>query len=91
MAVSEDHPLGGRVLELKDFQQRASAEISERFARYFANPPVRGRRTATRVVPFFQALASITASGKTVILADAVASMTEVLPVAPIILWLSMG
>lgn len=79
------------MLELKDFQQEASALISERFARYYADPPMRGKATSTRVVPFFQALASITASGKTVILADAVAGMAATLPVAPVVLWLSMG
>ncbi|MFJ4677228.1 hypothetical protein [Kitasatospora sp. NPDC088783] len=79
------------MLELKDFQQEASAEIAERFARYYADPPMRGKLTAARVVPFFQALASITASGKTVILADAVAGISATLPIAPVVLWLSMG
>ncbi|WP_222709434.1 hypothetical protein [Microbispora sp. CSR-4] len=63
----------------------------ERFARYYADPPMRGKITSSRVVPFFQALASITASGKTVILADAVAGISAALPVAPVVLWLSMG
>ncbi|MEU6492595.1 hypothetical protein ABZ890_19670 [Streptomyces sp. NPDC046984] len=79
------------MLELKDFQQEASALISDRFVRYYADPPMRGKAKSTRAIPFFQALASITASGKTVILADAVAGMATTLPVAPVVLWLSMG
>ncbi len=79
------------MLELKDFQQAASTSIMERFNRYYADPPMRGKLTSARVVPFFQALASITASGKTVILADTVAGISATLPIAPIVLWLSMG
>jgi len=42
-------------------------------------------------IPFYQALASVTASGKTVILADAVAKSIAPLPVSPVVLWLSKG
>jgi type III restriction enzyme len=79
------------VLELKDFQQRAATQIAERFLRYYADPPVTGKAKTLRRVPFFQALASITASGKTVILADAVAAICAALPVDPVIIWLSKG
>jgi len=79
------------VLELRDFQQQASDLITDRFRRYSADPPMRGARSTQRRVPFFQALSSITASGKTVILADAVQAMSAELATAPIILWLSKG
>jgi type III restriction enzyme len=79
------------MLELRDFQQQASDQIADRFRRYFADPPLRGSSRALRRVPFFQALASITASGKTVILADAVAAMAASLPIAPVVVWLSKG
>jgi type III restriction enzyme len=79
------------VIELYDFQQKASATISDRFSTYMADPAITGTRQHQCMVPFFQSLASITASGKTVILADAVSSLTATLPVAPVVLWLSKG
>jgi type III restriction enzyme len=79
------------VIELKEFQAQAADQIAERFARYYDEPPMRGTRRNPRVVPFYQGLASITASGKTVILADAVSTICTLLPIAPIVLWLSKG
>ncbi len=79
------------MLQLRDFQQQASDQIADRFRRYAADPPLRGTRSAQRRVPFFQALSSITASGKTVVLADAVNAMSTEVPVAPVVLWLSKG
>jgi len=79
------------MLQLRDFQQQASDLITDRFRRYMADPPMRGTRSAQRRVPFFQALSSITASGKTVILADAVQAMGNELSTAPVVLWLSKG
>ncbi|HVV76348.1 MAG TPA: DEAD/DEAH box helicase family protein [Mycobacteriales bacterium] len=79
------------MLQLREFQQQASDLIAERFRRYIADPPLRGTRSSQRRVPFFQALSSITASGKTVILADAVQAMAAELATAPIVLWLSKG
>lgn len=79
------------MLQLKDFQQQAASQIAERFLRYNDNPSVRGPQKSQRKVPFFQALASITASGKTVILADTVAAISSALPIAPVVLWLSKG
>ena len=52
---------------------------------------MRGTRKNPRVVPFYQGLASITASGKTVILADSVSTISSLLPIPPIVLWLSKG
>jgi type III restriction enzyme len=79
------------VIELKEFQKTAADQIAERFAKYYEAPPMRGRRGNLRVVPFYQGLASITASGKTVILADAVSTISTLLPIAPVVLWLSKG
>jgi type III restriction enzyme len=74
-----------------DFQRRASAKIASRFAEYLANRPLGGTQQNPRPIPFYQALASITASGKTVILAEAVSEIMPLLPVKPLILWLSKG
>lgn len=74
-----------------DFQRAASAQIATRFADYWGNRPVTGTQQDPRPIPFYQALASITASGKTVILADAVTGILPVLPVKPIVIWLSKG
>src|SRR5438045_12374 len=79
------------MIELFDFQQEAADKIADRFLEYYSNPVQHGPKNQLHTVPFFQALASITASGKTVILADAVASIGAGLPVAPVILWLSKG
>jgi type III restriction enzyme len=79
------------LIELKEFQQTAADQIAERFAKYYEAPPMRGKRGNLRVVPFYQGLASITASGKTVILADAVSTICTLLPVPPVICWLSKG
>jgi type III restriction enzyme len=79
------------MIELLDFQQEASDSISTRFLEYYNNPIQYGPKTKLHTVPFFQALASITASGKTVILADAVAAIRAGLPIAPVVLWLSKG
>ena len=79
------------MLQLKDFQQRAATQIADRFLRYYANPSMTGKANSMRRVPFFQALASITASGKTVILTDAVAAICAAMPIEPVVLWLSKG
>jgi type III restriction enzyme len=79
------------VIELKEFQKQAADQIAERFAKYYDEPPMRGTRKNPRVVPFYQSLDSITASGKTVILADAVSTISTLLPIAPVVLWLSKG
>lgn len=79
------------MIELKEFQKEASDQIAERFAAYAENPVRSGRMKTERVVPFFQELASITASGKTVILADSVQTIAAVLPVQPVVIWLSRG
>jgi type III restriction enzyme len=79
------------VIELKEFQIRASTQIAERFAQYFDDQPLGGTTRHPRVVPFYQSLDAITASGKTVVLADTVSSIATALPLAPVVLWLSKG
>src|SRR4051794_22044775 len=80
-----------RPIELMEFQQAASDTIADRFLEYSSDPVQFGSKKSLHTVPFYQQLSSITASGKTVILADAVAAMRAGLPVAPVILWLSKG
>jgi len=79
------------LIELFEFQRAASDTIADRFADYVADPVVTGAQSNPSVVPFYQALASITASGKTVILADAVQTIAATLPIPPVVLWLSKG
>jgi type III restriction enzyme len=79
------------VIELFEFQQQASATMADRFIRYNGDPVVTGTKSNLKTVPFYQALASITASGKTVILAEVVSSISAALPVPPVVLWLSKG
>jgi type III restriction enzyme len=78
-------------IELLDFQRAAADTIAARFLEYASDPVQFGSKKKLHSVPFYQALASITASGKTVILADAVAAIRATLPVAPVVLWLSKG
>ncbi len=79
------------MLQLRDFQQQASAQVTHRFLQYQANPSMAGTAQNLRRVPFFQALAAITASGKTVMLADMVSAMCAGVPIPPVVLWLSKG
>ena len=75
-------------MELLPFQIDASTQIAERFHRYMEDPLT---ITRTRIVPYYQNLSSITGSGKTLILADAIEQIRSRLPVEPIVLWLSKG
>lgn len=75
-------------MELLPFQINASAQIAERFHAYMEDPLT---ITRARIVPFYQSLSSITGSGKTLVLADAVEQIRSRLPVEPIVLWLSKG
>ncbi len=75
-------------MELFPFQIAASTEIAERFTTYAQDPLA---ITRTREIPFYQNLSSITGSGKTLILADAIAQIRSHLPIEPIVLWLSKG
>ncbi|MGA5662677.1 DEAD/DEAH box helicase family protein [Bacillus bombysepticus] len=75
-------------MNLLPFQIEASTKIATRFADYMKDPLT---VTRTKIVPFYQNLSSITGSGKTLILADAIEQIRCLLPVEPIVLWLSKG
>lgn len=76
------------MIELLPFQIAASTQIADRFQDYLRDPLL---VTKGKVIPFYQNLSSITGSGKTLILADAIEQMRTRLPVEPIVLWLSKG
>lgn len=78
-------------IELFQFQQDAASQIADRYVDYIVEPIVMGRRTNARDVPFYQSLSSITGSGKTAILAQAVSEIVALSDIPPVILWLSKG
>lgn len=75
-------------MKLFPFQINASTQIANRFRDYMEDPLPRTRHS---IVPFYQNLTSITGSGKTIILADAIEQIRCQLPIEPIVLWLSKG
>lgn len=75
-------------LQLLPFQVRASQQIVNRYLKLFSDPD-RPMVTATRAVPYYQALSALTGAGKTPILADAVAQIRTSMEVQPIVLWIS--
>ncbi|HEY5025564.1 MAG TPA: DEAD/DEAH box helicase family protein [Acidimicrobiales bacterium] len=77
------------MIELLDFQITASDQIVTRVVEYTEEPIQVGRGDSRRTIPFLQLLNSITASGKTLILADAVSSIAKHTVPKPVILWLS--
>lgn len=79
------------MMQLFDFQRDAANQIADRYIEYAANAVITGTRQKMVVVPFFQALSSVTASGKTVILAESVATIADYEQIAPVVLWLSKG
>ncbi|AXV06758.1 hypothetical protein DVS28_a2073 [Euzebya pacifica] len=79
------------MITLFPFQSQAAAEIASRYARFMADRPVVGTQKDPRPLPFYQALSSITASGKTAILAETIAQIEAGLPVKPVVMWLSRG
>jgi len=78
-------------IELFQFQQEAASQIADRYAEYVADPIFFGRGANKRHVPFYQSLSSITGSGKTAILAQAVSEIVALSEIPPVILWLSKG
>jgi type III restriction enzyme len=78
-------------IELFQFQQDAASQMADRFVDYAVEPIMMGRRANMREVPFYQALSSITGSGKTAILAQAVSEIVALSEIPPVILWLSKG
>jgi len=77
------------LIDLYEFQQTASDQIAQRVVEFVLGPVTRGRGSTMHRVPFVQFLTSITASGKTVILADAVEQIAAGCPAPPVVLWLS--
>lgn len=78
-------------LELFQFQQEAASQIADRYIEYSSEPIFFGRGAKRREVPFYQSLSSITGSGKTAILAQAVSEIVAMSELPPVILWLSKG
>ncbi|MFK0649775.1 MULTISPECIES: DEAD/DEAH box helicase family protein [Micrococcales] len=78
-------------IELFQFQQTAASQVADRFVDYNSDPVRIGRKNNARDVPFYQALSAITGAGKTAILAQAVAEISAMLEIPPVILWLSKG
>ncbi|MCF8610194.1 hypothetical protein L5G28_08485 [Gordonia sp. HY285] len=78
-------------IELFQFQQKAASQIADRYIEYSTEPISFGRGANRHDVPFYQALSSITGSGKTAILAQAVSEIVELSELSPVILWLSKG
>lgn len=74
------------LIQLFDFQSNAAKQIADRFAMYSSSPLV---DPFGKPIMFFQTLHSITASGKTAILADAVNRMQVICPEKPIVMWIS--
>lgn len=78
-------------IKLFQFQQEAASQIADRFLEYNVDPCFFGRGSNRKPVPFYQALSSITGSGKTAILAQSVNEIIALSEVKPIVLWLSRG
>lgn len=79
------------MIKLLPFQREASTQIVDRYLEYQGNEVSKGTRKKPEYVPFFQSLAALTGAGKTVILADAIAQMSDTTTISPVVLWLSRG
>ncbi|GER88931.1 hypothetical protein KDW_30930 [Dictyobacter vulcani] len=77
------------MIDLYEFQAHAADQIADRVIAYYNEPLEFAKGRTTKRIPFIQLLSSITASGKTIILADTVASISHGISIKPIILWLS--
>ncbi|EFO90149.1 hypothetical protein CRE_21673 [Caenorhabditis remanei] len=77
--------------EMVDTVIASHSSTADRYIDYVGEPIVRGRRGNTHDVPFYQSLSSITGSGKTAILAQAVSEIVAMSEIPPVILWLSKG
>lgn len=78
-------------MELYSFQAEAAESVAERTVTYLSSPITVSRAAGSVRVPWVQFLSSITASGKTLILAEAATLIAKQLPVPPVILWMSKG
>ena len=77
------------MIEPYEFQATAADQLADRIMAFYKDPLEVGRGGKNRRVPFIQLLSSITASGKTIILAEAVSTIAKQLPLKPVVLWLS--
>lgn len=75
-------------IDLLPFQTRAADQIARRFS-LLVNDRRRPMEYADWPTPFYQALAGLTGSGKTPVLADAIAQIRAGLRSEPIVLWIS--
>jgi len=75
-------------ISLLPFQTRASQQIVQRFELLLSDKK-RPMEYMGWPTPFYQALASLTGSGKTAILADSLALMRATMPLEPCVLWIS--
>lgn len=75
-------------IDLLPFQTRAADQIASRYLE-LANDPRRPMEHRGWEVPFYQALSSVTGSGKTVILADTLSQIRAEMVQEPIVLWIS--
>lgn len=87
--MPEANHLTNNMIKLYEFQKLASTKIQNRFSNYIADPVLQGTLKDERIIPFIQKLDSITGSGKTVILADAIKQMSEIYHPKPLIFWMS--
>lgn len=79
------------MINLFQFQEAAAANIAAKVAEYLDNPASVTVNRKSHQVPFFNALSALTGSGKTVVLADGVSQIADLMPAKPLILWLSKG
>lgn len=75
-------------IELLPYQTRAADQIAARYE-MLASDPDRPMEKRTWDTPFYQAVSALTGSGKTAILADAVAQLRAQMDLEPIVLWIS--
>lgn len=75
------------MFELKAFQTVAAKQIADRYAFFASHPrrPARGKMLR----PFYQELSALTGSGKTAVLAQAVALLRGSFQGEPIVFWIS--
>jgi type III restriction enzyme len=79
------------VIDPFPFQYAAADLITTRFVDYLSRRPGKVLGPKLTFTPYYQALASITASGKTVIMAQTISQMLPILTVRPLVIWLSKG
>ncbi len=75
-------------ISLLPFQANASLQILQRYG-LLVGDKKRPMEYMGWPTPFYQALASLTGSGKTAILADTITLMRATMPLEPIVLWIS--